>query len=306
MLLDHFTAFAAKLAHFLGEKTQWGVKEDLLDKEAVSELFTHYPLSSLLPYEAYDEKHALFINKKSVGFILEASVLTGATEETENILASLLTDVIPSYADLHVLLWASDKIGQLLNAFETARSGQGEMFEWLAKQRTDFLKQGTLASLSSSGSLLLRDFKLIVSLSIPKKHIEEQIAELVELRQALQSSLKSIRLYTRDMPINVFISLLRDLLNPTTDCYATQQSWNPWDALNIQLTDPEYRVRVYPHHLQVERETEQWDVRSLTVSHFPRQMTQWRMTESIGQLFNDALQILKLVVLLKYKKFLIY
>jgi conjugal transfer ATP-binding protein TraC len=291
MLSDYFATFAAKLAHWMGEKNQWGVKEDPLDKEAVSDLFTHYPLSSLLPYEAYDEKHALFINKKSVGFILEASNLTGATEETENILASLLTDVIPSYADLHVLLWASDKIGHVLNAFETARSGQGEMFEWLAKQRTDFLKQGTLHSLSRSGHLLLRDFKLVITLSIPKKNVEEQISELIELRQALQSSLKSIHLYTRDIPIDVFISVLRDLLNPTVECYATQQPWNPWDALNIQLTDPEYRVRVYPHHLRVECEKEEWDIRSLTVNHFPHQMTQWRMTESIGQLFNDALQI---------------
>ena len=200
----------------MGDKLTLGVKETCPNKKPFLELFTPYALSSLLPYEAYDEKRAVFINKKSIGFILEASVLTGATEETENILASLLTDVIPSYADLQLLLWASDKIGEVLNAFETMRSGQGEMFEWLAKQRTDFLKQGTLTSLSRSGSLLLRDFKLVIILSIPKKHLEEQIAELIELRQALQSSLKSICLFTRDMPITEFISFLRDLLNPTS------------------------------------------------------------------------------------------
>ena len=67
--------------------------------------------------------------------------------------------------------------------------------------------------------------------------------------------------------------------------------WNPWDALAMQLTDPEYRLRVYPHRLLLDSETQQWDVRCFTVSHFPRKSTQWQMTDAIGQLFNDALQI---------------
>jgi conjugal transfer ATP-binding protein TraC len=288
---NHFTSLSERIAHFFGEKTQWGVQESLPDIALIQELGTQFPLSSLLPYEAYDEKHAIFINKKSIGFVLEASVLTGATEETEAILASLLTDVIPSYADLQVTLCASHKIGHVLEAFETARSNQGEMFEWLAKERTAFLKQGTLDSLSSSGHLLLRDFKLVIALSIPKKHFDEQTSELVELRQALQSSLKSVHLFTRDMPINTFINFLRDLLAPTAHCDASDHVWNPWDALNLQVTDPEYRLRVYPNQLRIQSETEHWDIRSFTVSQFPQHMSQWRMTESIGQLFNEALQI---------------
>ncbi len=272
------------MAHWLGEK-ETGPKEKSVDKETGLPL---YSLSSLLPYEAYDEKHALFINKKSIGFILEGSLLTGALEETENILASLLTDVIPPYADLQFLLWASDKIGTVLHAFETARSGQ-EMFEWLARQRTEFLKQGTLHPLS--GGSLLRDFKLFIVLSLPKKKSPEQRAELIELRQALQSSLKSIRLFTRDLPIESFISKLTDLINPSKDCYATAHPWNRWESLSTQLTHPEYRLKVHPHHLLMESETEKWDIRSLAVSQFPRQMTQWQMTDAIGQLFNDALQI---------------
>jgi conjugal transfer ATP-binding protein TraC len=286
-----FTAFAEKVADWLGERTKWGVREDTSHKETVSEGFTHYPLSRLLPYEAYDEKNAIFINQGSLGFILEASVLTGATEETETILASVLTDVIPAAADLQIVLWASDKIDEVLSHFERARSGQGQMFEWLARKRTDFLRQGTLKSLSISSSLLLRDFKLLLVVSLPKKHIDEQIVELIEVRQALQSSLKSIRLFTRDIPITVFMSVLWDLLNPSNYCGPAQRSWNPWDTLSVQLTDPEYRLQVFPNRLLLESETEQWDVRSFSVSQFPREMTQWRMTEAIGQLFNDALQI---------------
>jgi conjugal transfer ATP-binding protein TraC len=285
------THITEKVARVLGEKREWGVNSSSLNEELICDTFTLHPLFSLLPYEAYDEKNALFVNKKSIGFVLESSILTGATEETENILASLLTDILPSYADLQVLLWASHKIGPVLDHFEAARSGQGEIFEWLAKQRTTFLKQGALHSLSTSGTLLLRDFKLYFVLSIPKKENDEPIDELKELRQAIQSSLKSIQVTTHDISIENFISFLRDVINPTAKVYPEHPEWNPWDALNLQLTDPEVGLKIYRNRLLFERETESWDVRCFTVNQFPKQMSQWRMTESIGQLFNSTLQI---------------
>jgi hypothetical protein len=48
----------------------------------------------------------VLINKKSIGFILEASPLTGASEETVNILSTILTNTLPPNADLQFLLWA--------------------------------------------------------------------------------------------------------------------------------------------------------------------------------------------------------
>jgi conjugal transfer ATP-binding protein TraC len=287
---EQFTRLAEKVAHWMGENNLFPKGSALPDK-AIQELFTHSSLSSLLPYEAYDEEQALFINKKSKGFILEGSLLTGSTEETENILASLLTDVIPEGADLHILLWASPKIGSILEAFEKARSQQGEMFEWLAKERTRFLKQGVMHSLSPQGNLLLRDFRLLISVSLPKKRNEESLQTLLQLREAIQSSLKSIRLFTRDLPVDDFISLIWNLLNPSATCEAANIVWNPFEPLNCQLTDPEYRLHVHPHHLTLKNEAESWDILNLTVTHFPRHQTQWQMTESIGQLFNEALQI---------------
>lgn len=290
MTFKKFIGLSEKIVPWLGERTQWGVEPASRGEELICDL-AYTPLSSLLPYEAYDEKKAIFINKKSIGFMLESSVLTGATEETENILTSLLTDVIPHIADIQCLLWASHKIGNILDAFEAARSGQGETFEWLAKQRTAFLRQGVLNSLSTAGSLHLRDFKLYFVVSIPKKDVNAQITELMELRQSIQSSLKSVQIITRDISIENFISLLRDLINPTKSEYPEQQSWNPWDALNLQLTNPEYRLKIHRNRLLFDSETENWDVRSFTVNQFPKQMSQWRMTESIGQLFNSTLQI---------------
>ncbi len=291
-LQEQFKTFSEKVATWLGEKTQWGIHQQTPRDEILSELLNGYPLLRNLPYEAYDVENKIFINKNSLGFMLEASLLTGASEETETILTSLLTDVIPVDADVQFLLGASDKIGHVLEAFENARSGQGETFEWLAKQRTEFLRRGTLTSLSTHGSFILRDFKLYLVISLPKKQVDDQLQTLVELRDDIQSSLKSVQIFTRDISIENFISLLWDLLNPSKNVYSAQQSWNEYDALNLQLTDPEYRLKIYPNKLLVESETERWDVRCFTVRDFPKERwTQWKMTECIGQLFNTALQI---------------
>ena len=157
-----------RFAHWVGDRLPIKISERMSPESLT--IFNVHSLSSLLPYEAYDPDTHLYMNKRSVGFILEAAPLTGASEETVTLLAQLLTDVLPPQADFHCLLWASPKIGDVLDHFEQQRDGQGETLEWLARQRTDFLKQGTLHSLSRQGSLLIRDFRLFLTISIPRTH----------------------------------------------------------------------------------------------------------------------------------------
>lgn len=293
-LPEQFSKLTNQVAKWFGENTHWGVSQQSINQDFVRDVFEQYPLSSQLPYEAYDPEHAVYINKHSIGFILEAAPLTGATEEVEEILASLVTDVLPPDTDLQFLLWGSDKIGGVLDAFQAARSGQGEIFEWLAKQRVEYLKRGTLNSLTLSGQFILRDFKLFVVVSMPKKEkeVEMQTQTLVELRQDIQSSFKSIQIPTRDISIENFMSLMTDLINPSSHCYPAKQSWNEYDALNLQLTDPEYSLSIYRDKLRFDTEQESWDVRCFTVRDFPKdKVAQFRMTENIGQLFNSSLQI---------------
>lgn len=290
-MLDKFHEIAEKVSTYFGEKVEWATSAKAPSANEVDDLFGQYPLHSLFPYEAYDEENKIFINKKSIGFILEASVLTGSTEETENILTSIITDIVPHNSDLQFLYWGSDKIAPILDDFQKERSGKGEIFEWLAEQRTAFLKKGTLNSLSTTGSLILRDFKLYIIFSKPKKNVNTQIEELVELRNEMVSSLKSIQIHTRDIPIENFLSTLSDLINPSSNPHPTHQPWRHLDPLNQQITDPEHQLQVYPNRLIFGSENENVDVRCFTVKNFPKQMSQWKTSENIGQLFNSTLQV---------------
>jgi conjugal transfer ATP-binding protein TraC len=308
-MLEALHKFSAKLAKLVGDtreeqklkdgkrkkhnKLQTIETKKVITRKKLSAFFEQHSLSGLLHYETFNPESDLFINKKSIGFILEASTLTGASEETVNILSTILTDTLPPNADLQFLLWASDKIGDELTAFEKQRSGHGEIFEWLARKRTDFLKSGTLNSLSKHGSYLIRDFRLFVVVSIPRKNVNDDSADLINIRDDIQSSLKSINIYSEHLAIERFISLMSDLLNPSSSIYPTRQNWNEYDSLSLQLTDPEYHLEVLPNKLviQSEQEDKPWEIRCFTVKDFPKAMTQWKMTDSIGQMFNNSLQL---------------
>ncbi len=80
------------------------------------------------------------------------------SEQSVQILASLLTDALPISADLQCLLWASDKIGDSIDAFAIERSQHSGIFSWLAQKRAKFLKAGMSKSLTANGNFILRDF----------------------------------------------------------------------------------------------------------------------------------------------------
>jgi len=257
---------------------------------ALSELQPNI-LANLLPYMSYDTDNELYVNKRSAGFILETLPLPGASEETVNILSTILTDTLPKDADLQIMLWASDKVGDVLAKFEKQRSGKGEIFEWLAKMRTDYLKQGAYQSLINNGSMLIRDFRLFFIVSLPCKDYEEVAEELLSLREDIQSSLKSVNMPSRPLPVEGFLSLMTDLTSPSSDPLNARVPWQELDDLASQVTNPECMIKVFPYHLSFVNENETWEARCFSVRNFPKTMAQWKMTDSIGQLFNSALQI---------------
>lgn len=290
-MLEIISSLGNKLSHWVGDKTKFGVIPHETDIPHVADVINFSSMSSLLPYDGYDPQTGLFHNKKSQGFVLEAYPLIGANEETENILYGILTDVLPANADLQFLLWASPKIGGILSRFEKERSGHGDVYEWLARKRTDYLRKGAYKSLNQHDSFILRNFRLIISGSIQKKNEQDISNDLITFREDIISSLKTIQMPSYNISAEEFINLMSDLTHPSTDIEPTQQQWNPHDSLSVQINDPEYFVRVFKDKVTFENDEDTIEARAFSVKSFPNYMTQWKMTEAIGQLFNTSLQI---------------
>lgn len=293
-LTDWVAKLGESVAKLTGDYTPKGLPQKP-DRKSANMLVDCQMLSSLLPYETYDVEASLFVNQKSIGFVLETTTLIGSSEEIENILSSIITDTLPDTADLQFLLWASPKIEPILNAFRSHRTQikteeAKEIFEWLATKRIDYLKKGVSESLTGFGTHILRDFRLFIVVSMPKKQGDAK-AELIQLRDDLESSLQSINMFSQRLNARDLVNLLRDIIIPSQSLSPDTSEWSELDSLAMQLTDPEWRMDVYPNSLLFSSDEEAVDVRCLTVREFPQKVTQWKVTENIGQIFNATLQI---------------
>jgi conjugal transfer ATP-binding protein TraC len=228
---EYMNNISAKFSKFAGDVLPHGLGNKPT-ASVVKQLFDHHMISGLLPYEMYDEETSLFINRRSRGFILEVSTLIGSSEEIENILSSIITDSLPHTVDMQFLLWASPKIKPILDGFSAYRS-KNEMFSWLANKRVNYLQEGSKKSLSSFGSLLLRDFKLFITVSVLKKQ-EDGESLLISLRDDLESSLKSINMASKRINAQEFISIFSDIVSPSSDISPSEFRWNELDSLATQ------------------------------------------------------------------------
>ncbi len=242
-LLDEIEKLGQKIAKAVGDEP---LRKKKAKRNIKTSLFDHNFISNLLPYETFDPETSLFFNKKSTGFILETTPLLGSSEEVENILTSVITDILPANVDMQFILWASPKIAPILDAFEEARS-KNEKFSWLAKKRTEYLKKGAYTSLSNYGSMLIRNFRTFIVVSALKKNLGAH--ELIGLRDDIESSLKSLSMGSRVLDAQQFLSTFFDIITPSKSLYPHDFTWSELDSLSSQLTNPEWRMQVKPDAL---------------------------------------------------------
>src|SRR3990167_1817280 len=207
-MIEEFSKWGEKIARLVGDRTQFGVQPDAQHSTGMDEVIDHHSFTQLLHFDSYQPETNLYFNKKSKGFILEAYPLLGANEESINILTSIITDVLPLDTDLQFILWASPKIGETLNQFETLRSQSGGLYAWLAKKRTDFLRHGAFNNLTTQGNYILRDFRLFIVVSQKRNAKETDGNQLLTLREDIISSLKSIQIPSAALQVEEVISVV--------------------------------------------------------------------------------------------------
>lgn len=128
--------------------------------------------SSFLPYIAFDEDNELFINKNSIGFVIETTPMLGASEEIEQQLTNLFQHTLPKGSNIQFLLLASPRIAPILSIWEQARLAQNELFQKLASKRRQFLEKMASDMNLNQGIYLARAFKVLISFSMPGAKLE--------------------------------------------------------------------------------------------------------------------------------------
>ncbi len=274
----------------------------------IRQFFEVHRLADLLPFESYDADTGLFYNDDSFGFAYEFHPVTGADESASRILAGIFTQGLPDGISFQFTLWSSPTVLPKLTRWALARLRDGQdngqeglgreeqrshnIFGLLARKRVGYFVHGARKSLLSDQPMLVRDWRLIVSVVLPKPLPSRQVyaeREAQQLRKALLGSLRGAGLHGDHMDANGLVDLLDDILNPRPDSDPKREV-HRWDELTLirdQVVRPDTSLLVGRDGLLLNDA----DVRAFSVRTYPSAWALWGMSELIGDFFQDALRI---------------
>jgi len=127
------------------------------------DLSERHTLTSLMPYESYDEETGLYFNEDSIGFNIFCIAATGLDDEKLAIINGIYNQTHKAGTLIQVSLFTDPNIEPLLeewrnNKFNVSDPEVLEIIKLLANNRVNYLKQGKWESLFGDHNHLLKDF----------------------------------------------------------------------------------------------------------------------------------------------------
>lgn len=215
-----------------------------------------YPhLRDLLPYQDYDSSQQLFINKHSLGFLLEAQPLIGANEKLVESLDELIKNNLPREIPLQVILLSSQTI------YEKLASGSQD-FSWQGKRshQCNQITQGFYLNAArhqfdnkQNLPLTLRDYRLFFAYCQPCKKVNEtEIIKIGDIRRNLLSALNASDITTQNVSIESFLQLMREIINPDPQrVKAHSTTYSPDKEINHQIVHNNTRYLFKPDYIAI-------------------------------------------------------
>ena len=262
-----------------------------------------------LPYRSYDPKTQIFFNSGSRGFVLEATPMLGASEQSAEILTQFLSEGIPTPGTLQFHGWMSPRVSERLSQWYLPRYSAAGVYERMAKHRTDYLLGGVWKSLSISAPFCLRNHRLAISYATPESSRVTN-EEIVSVMEGLTSALESIGVHARAMDPKALITWIDDLTSPTTAPGDDTITYNPFDPIADQAVRHDLEMKIEPDRILLRTERfrptgkmideapeigeiypDTFDVRSFSVRNLPQRWAPWDMAKLIGDMFADKLRM---------------
>ncbi|MFA6038455.1 MAG: type IV secretion system protein TraC [Legionellales bacterium] len=247
--------------------------------------FHEHAVADLLPYEVYDPETQIYHNQNNLGILIEACPLIGLDDEAVLMLTAFLQEKLPQGAILQILLIASPDIEGLSNALQANRAKRGGIFETLAKKRCEFLKQGTQKTVLKSEDFLIRDFKLIFSLSMDKN--DEVV--LLKLKKEWLLLLRSLKLAHQLLLPDGFIRLTQKLINPYTKSHHSLPYYDENNLLAAQVAPTDTSLSLTSNELSINEG--ECLARVYRATEYPQQWVALAMNDLIGDPLRANLRL---------------
>jgi len=246
-------------------------------------------IRDLIPYRTYDEDSKIFIQDNSYGFVLEAAPLVGADDSIVKQLAQTFATQIPEMAWVTVLDWASNRVGEYLDAWERPRAAKGGLTAKVASHRVNHLKKAIHDSLYEKVPLRLYDYRVVIVVQLEGKPTDDKIDTLMSIRDSVQISLKQASISSIVMEREDLLSFTQEIIGASNETHKPQIDINEYEPLNVQAVSDNQKIRVKASRLLYNEGTPTaTDVRIFATKKIKRIWPQWENQRLIGDMYNDA------------------
>ncbi len=272
-------------------------------------------IASWLPYRSYREGDKIFINRDSLGFVLECLPQTGADADTVDRLKGLFAR-LPTDGTLQFHLFASPNVSPVLREYANLRqldpdssdqarqrggrpARNSNVFRAMARRRYAHLNRGSQRPMIAGSGFLIRDFRLLVSVTVPGHILDTTAVEtLLDIRDGMRSTMQSARFPNEVLGADDLIRFVGELLNPrklrSSDFAAVE--YNDMKSIEDQCVDRDTSGDwSQPSRVILETigggDDDKVEVRFLSVQRTPKKFGLWGMGGLVGDLFQDTLQV---------------
>ncbi|MDH5181627.1 MAG: conjugal transfer protein TraC, partial [Gammaproteobacteria bacterium] len=267
-------------------------------------LLQQHRLSQLLPYESWDEVTGLYYNEDSVACLLEVTPAVGMDEETLRILSGIYNG-LPAGTTVQYTLYASPDVLPLMKRWADLRQedeamNKGEahhrahhrhsnIYRATLRRRVDYLLGGNWQSLFSDQAMLIRDFRIMLSVSRPLNE-DSAADQMVQIRESVSGTLRSAGLTSRPMDASAFINIMDSLLNPRPVRRDTLR-YQDDQLLREQMVDNDTVMMAGREGLALQHGETVLDLRMYSAREYPATWAGWGMDKLIGDVMSNTLRI---------------
>ncbi|WP_447873115.1 type IV secretion system protein TraC [Serratia fonticola] len=211
--------------------------------------------SRLLPYRDYDAQTGLFMNDKTMGFMLEAQPINGANETIVSSLENLMRTKLTREVPLAIHLVSSPLVGQDIQYGLRELSWTGEQADkFNAITRAYYLRaaeEGFPLPEHLNLPLTLRNYRVYFSCCVPRKRgSKASVMELENQVKIIRASLQGAQIVTRGVDADAFIRIVAEMVNHNPDAlYTKDRELDPLKDLNYQCVDDGFDLKVKADHM---------------------------------------------------------
>lgn len=264
--------------------------------------------SQWLPYRAWIADREVFVNRDTLGFCLEVRPQSGADEEMAHVLTALYA-AAPAGTGIQFHLYASPAIRAPLARYASlrfaddivpeldtlGRAGRNtNIHRAMARRRVGHYLQGSRRSLLAAQSYLLRDFRLVVAVSlVGSPENLARLEELLLLRDSMRATLHAAGFPSRAWVAADLINWVSAMLDPhrqTGDALAL--AYDEGRELRDQAIDRATRLSIDRQSILLANPATdlQTALRLMSVRAYPPRFALWNAASLIGDLYQATLQ----------------